>query len=114
MKTISPDDLIESLKQALIFYANGDNYEKNLFHEKGLIYSDHGEQAKFALSMIKDYENSDFELENTDESQLELFNKWENHPLLEGLVGLNTDEIFFKMYESKEKYVINDEEENND
>lgn len=37
MKTISPDDLIESLKQALIFYANGDNYEKNLFHEKGLI-----------------------------------------------------------------------------
>lgn len=81
MKTISPDDLIESLKQALIFYANGDNYEKNLFHEKGLIYSDHGEQAKFALSLITEYENSEF-ISNDEEvnlqDELDLFNNMLN------------------------------------
>lgn len=60
MKTMNTSDVIESLKQALLFYANGENYEKNLFHEKGLIYSDMGNQARFALTLIENYEQSEY------------------------------------------------------
>ena len=61
MKTILKSDIIESLKQALLFYANVENYQKNQFHENGLIHSDNGSQARFALSLIENYEQSDVE-----------------------------------------------------
>jgi len=81
MKAMNPDDVIESLKQALVFYANEINYDKNLFHEKGLIYSDKGSQARFALSLIEDYEKSEFndEIEVDQQDELDLFDKMLNN-----------------------------------
>ena len=76
MKLMNSENLIETLKQALLFYSKNENYEKNLFHEKGLIYSDHGEQARFALKVIDEYENSELtgDLELDQQKELDLFN----------------------------------------
>jgi len=53
------ENLIELLKQALLFYANENNYEKTKFSElKGNISAididEYGSQARFALNKIKE------------------------------------------------------------
>lgn len=92
MKTMNPNDVIESLKQALLFYGNVDNYNKNLFHEKGLIYSDLGSQARFALSLIESYEQSEYieddDLKSVDDAdEFRLF-----EDMIENLKNIKTED----------------------
>ena len=51
------ENLVEFLKISLSFYANPDNYKKTEFHKCGLINSDGGNQARFALVSIDKYFN---------------------------------------------------------
>lgn len=72
--------LIELLKQALLFYANPDNYKKNDDSLYPLVSADGGNQAKFALTRLSEIEkfnqdmNDEYEKIETENFE-EIINK---------------------------------------
>ena len=61
-KKMENENLIELLRQALLFYANEENY-KVKGEELSLMVVDGGSQAKFALAKIKEFTESTEKLE---------------------------------------------------
>ena len=56
------ENLIELLRQALLFYANEENYEA-IDQQLSLMVVDSGSQARFALSKIREFTESSEKLE---------------------------------------------------
>jgi hypothetical protein len=73
-------NLVAFLKQALLFYANKENYGK--IKSKNPIDIDGGSQAQFALDKIKDLEdmylNTMKEYKSISEEELKLFGEYKN------------------------------------
>jgi len=60
------ENLIELLRQALLFYANERNYEdeeKEGYTQPSLIEADNGSQARFALTKIREFTETTEKLE---------------------------------------------------
>lgn len=65
-KKMENDNLIELLRQALLFYADEKNYEQNQTagtELTSLIEVDNGSQAKFALTKIREFNENSEKLE---------------------------------------------------
>ena len=62
MKENEDPNLIELLRQALLFYANENNYS-GAMGNAALIEIDKGSQAKFALTKIKEFTETNEKLE---------------------------------------------------
>jgi len=56
------ENLIELLRQALLFYANEENYEA-IDQQVSLMVIDGGSQAKFALTKIREFTETNEKLE---------------------------------------------------
>ena len=59
-------NLIELLRQALLFYADERNYENNQqagYEQLSLIEADNGSQARFALTKIREFNEATEKLE---------------------------------------------------
>lgn len=81
---INTENLLELAKLALVFYANAENYKATTVHEKGLIHSDMGMQAKYVLLQIAE-SNKDDNIENILKEEM-LFNS--EYRDLEGYMNL--------------------------
>jgi hypothetical protein len=72
-------NLVEILKQALMFYAEGNNYNMEV---------DCGHQARFALSKIEEFEKANQNIEDVFISQID-----EMSSIVENIDNMNEDEI---------------------
>ena len=60
------ENLIELLRQALLFYANKENYDDKKdegYEQPSLIEIDEGSQARFALAKIREFSETNEKLE---------------------------------------------------
>jgi hypothetical protein len=88
------ENLIELLKQALLFYANENNYEKTKFSElKGNISAidmdEYGSQARFALNKIKETREINEKLLNDYEAEVNAIQNNGEEEILNALETLN-------------------------
>jgi hypothetical protein len=61
------ENLLELAKLALTFYADQNNYEPTNTHKNGLIYSDNGNQARFVINAIENFEKETLEIDLENE-----------------------------------------------
>lgn len=66
---MNDENLIELLKQALLFYGDESNYKRKNDEIKSLIELDLGEQARYALDLIET-------LEDKNKSDQEIYDKY--------------------------------------
>jgi len=101
------DNIIELLKEALIFYANKNNYEKKhgSLHDKNILLSyvdlDLGNQANFALEKLNMFINFNKEMKINYEKELQNIIKIED---VKGEELLNNFENFIKIVETHKNW----------
>ena len=79
MNNIDYDNLIELLKQALLFYADKENYGGATGTIAPIDSDDYGSQARFALSKIDEMKTLSETMEDEYKKQLEELSKNENN-----------------------------------
>ena len=71
-------NVVELLKQALLFYGNKNNYFGEMKNASMIDLDEHGSQARFALDQLKKLEDLNEKMENNYENIINSFDETKN------------------------------------